>query len=185
MEWVIEWMESHPGTASWAQAIGTVVALAIAVVVPLHQNRTMRKQAAVHLHSQAIQLFDSLGAMANYAGQMLHLIHDEFDNDADVYDLVLQTRIPDSLASMGIELDRYPIHQLPDHDSVVTALDIKASFSNAAANVNDAFKALRNGDFPSYTAQVGQFRMEYLNYCEIVESFSKQADSYRMRIEAV
>jgi hypothetical protein len=29
------WIESHPGTAAWVQAVGTILALVIAIVVPV------------------------------------------------------------------------------------------------------------------------------------------------------
>lgn len=39
------WIEAHPGTASWAQAAGSFVAILIAIAVPAFQHRTDRRKA--------------------------------------------------------------------------------------------------------------------------------------------
>lgn len=44
-EFVSCWIESHPGLASWVQAVGSVIALLFAVLLPYLGRRADRKQA--------------------------------------------------------------------------------------------------------------------------------------------
>lgn len=47
MSWEVVscWIESHPGLASWVQAVGSVIALLFAVLLPYFGRRADRKQA--------------------------------------------------------------------------------------------------------------------------------------------
>ncbi|MCQ4297484.1 hypothetical protein NAU58_18050 [Pseudomonas stutzeri] len=185
MEWVFTWFEAHPGTASWAQAIGTIIALVIAIAVPFHQNRMMRREASIRNHEQAIQLFDSLGAMANFAGHLLSMVQDELNDDDGVFGTLSFAREDHMFSSMQVELDRYPIHQLPDHDSVATALELKSTYTRACVTLRASIDAFQRNDFAAYGNETERFRYEFALYCEVVERLSTQASNYRARIEAV
>ncbi|MGA4642260.1 hypothetical protein ACQKC8_16575 [Stutzerimonas stutzeri] len=181
MDWFVVWFEQHPGTASWAQAIGTLVALAIAVAVPLHQNYSLRRQAAVRSHEQALQLFDSLGAMADFAGAVVGASHRELQGEfvflegLDAYD-------PRVLAGITTELNRYPFYQLPDYESVTKALELKTSFSLAASHLERTVEAQLSGDLQAFNLAAACFNAEFDLYSETVKSFSAQANTYRDRI---
>jgi hypothetical protein len=41
----ITWVEAHPGTAAWAQAIGAILAIIVALLVPARQRQTARSDA--------------------------------------------------------------------------------------------------------------------------------------------
>lgn len=36
---ILDWIEKHPGTASWVQAVGSIAAIAAAAFIASHQNR--------------------------------------------------------------------------------------------------------------------------------------------------
>ncbi len=181
MEWLVVWFEQHPGTASWAQAIGTLIALAIAVAVPLHQNYSLRRQAVVRSHEQALQLFDSLGAMADFAGALLGAAHHElrgetaFDDGLDNYD-------PRVLAGIAAELERYPFYQLPDYESVTKALELKTSFFSAVDQLALTVEGQLSGDLRTFGMATACFNAAFELYSETVKSFSEQANTYRARI---
>ncbi|KXO81134.1 hypothetical protein [Stutzerimonas stutzeri] len=181
MEWLVVWFEQHPGTASWAQAVGTIIALVIALAVPFQQNRMMRKEASIRSHEQAIQLFDALGAIADFAEERLRSVHTAITGDT-WYEVLMREYHPDALASVANELENYPVYQLPDHQSVATALQIKACFARAWAAVNTAAGALKAGDIPAHEDAVTTFRIELEEYGELVQSFGFQATEYRERI---
>lgn len=42
---MLYWIEKHPGLASWVQALGSIIAIAIAIAVPWWQKRQAMKQA--------------------------------------------------------------------------------------------------------------------------------------------
>jgi len=181
MEWLVVWFEQHPGTASWAQAIGTLVALAITVAVPLHQNYSLRRQTVVRTHEQALQLFDSLGAMADFAGAVLGAAHQELQEDY-VFLEGVNTYDPRVIEGIAVELDRYPFYQLPDYESVRTALELKTTFSRAADHLNKVVEAQLRCDFDSYESESSCFDTEFALYGETVKDFSAQANTYRDRI---
>lgn len=45
MDAILTWIETHPGLSSWVQAIGSVVALGFAVILPALSRRADRKHA--------------------------------------------------------------------------------------------------------------------------------------------
>ncbi|HEC53798.1 MAG TPA: hypothetical protein ENI30_00220 [Gammaproteobacteria bacterium] len=45
LEVVSCWIEAHPGLASWVQAVGSVVALSFAVILPYFSRRADKRQA--------------------------------------------------------------------------------------------------------------------------------------------
>ncbi len=63
------WIEGHPGTAAWVQAVGSIILLAIAIGVPLWQQRTARvadRQAkAAELSSLRLALQTEVGMVSN------------------------------------------------------------------------------------------------------------------------
>ncbi|MBU9153178.1 hypothetical protein KTD28_00985 [Burkholderia gladioli] len=63
----LDWIEHHPGMASWVQAVGSIIALVIAIGVPAWQSanarKSARKEAAERFRAvaQVVQLaFDSI-----------------------------------------------------------------------------------------------------------------------------
>lgn len=184
MEWVLCWFEAHPGTASWAQAIGTIVALGIAIAVPFQQNRMMRREASIRSHEQAIQLFDSLGAMVNFADNLLGLVDNELASEDALLETLSFAHEEHMFASMQVELDRYPIHHLPDYDSVTAALELKSTYTRACIALRGSIEALSVGDFQTYAVKTKRFSAEYAVYREIAKRFDAQANRYRERIGA-
>jgi hypothetical protein len=41
----LSWIEAHPGTAGWVQAVGAVLAILLAIAIPFFQHRRERKTA--------------------------------------------------------------------------------------------------------------------------------------------
>lgn len=181
MEWLLTWFEAHPGTASWAQAFGTIVALAIAFAVPFQQNRMMRKEASIRSHEQAVQLFDAMGAIADHASERLLAFY-QLATGEDRYEFLMNTYRSDALASVAVEFDRYPVYQLPDHQSVSTALEIKAAFARAWSQMNLAATMVKSGRLPEHHEAVTQYLAELKQYSELLESFGRQVIEYRVRI---
>lgn len=181
MEWLVVWFEQHPGTASWVQAVGTLIALAVAVAVPLQQNYSLRRHAELRNHEQALQLYDSLGAMADFAGELLMAAHQELQDPA-AYLEGLEHFDPRVIAGVGAELDRYPFYQLPDYESVKKALELKSSFSDAAAHLTRTVEAQRDGQHDVFLVETARFNREFDFYRQTVKAFSEQANEYRARI---
>ncbi|MBC8739381.1 hypothetical protein F6X40_21805 [Paraburkholderia sp. UCT31] len=45
MAYILAWVEAHPGLAAWVQAVGTIIAMFIAIAVPAFQITAARRQA--------------------------------------------------------------------------------------------------------------------------------------------
>ncbi|WP_312960077.1 hypothetical protein [Stutzerimonas nitrititolerans] len=124
MEWVLCWFEAHPGTASWAQAIGSILALAVAIGLAYWQlrntNRTLNRQR----NQDTKQLVDGFSAIADYAVKQFN-------------DVVYQVKQPtfllylcegldaEELRRIVTTIDAFPIFQLPSYKAIETALEIK------------------------------------------------------------
>jgi hypothetical protein len=46
LQQLLDWIETHPGVASWAQAVGAIVAIVAAFLISASQLRSERKRAA-------------------------------------------------------------------------------------------------------------------------------------------
>jgi hypothetical protein len=56
------WIEAHPGAAAWVQAVGSLVAIGIAIWVPAWQRRTARRDARDERLAKARSLLMLIGA---------------------------------------------------------------------------------------------------------------------------
>ena len=48
----IEWIEAHPAFAGYVQMLGSILALAIAILIPFWQRQTLERAAALELRSK-------------------------------------------------------------------------------------------------------------------------------------
>jgi hypothetical protein len=58
---VMTWVEAHPGTAGWAQAIGAILVVIVAIWVPARQRRTARADAERERRLRARSLLILIG----------------------------------------------------------------------------------------------------------------------------
>ncbi|KAB0548469.1 hypothetical protein F7R01_13425 [Pseudomonas argentinensis] len=182
MDLLISWFEAHSGTAGWMQAFGGLIGLAIAIYLPHQQHVKALKQAGLQRHERSLQLFDALGAMANFAGQSLLNVLGAMESPDFVEELPYAYQ-PSELEGLATAFSSYPLHELPDHDSVQSALLIKSSFSHASKKLSEAFSAVMSGDLAAYIEHKDVFEFYYNELCEHVTRFSDLADGYRKRLQ--
>jgi hypothetical protein len=62
--WLMGWIEHHPGLAAWLQAVGAIIAVAVAIWVPARQHSVARADAEIErrlkARSLALRLLPSL-----------------------------------------------------------------------------------------------------------------------------
>jgi len=124
MECVIAWFEAHQGTASWAQAIGSVVALVVAIGLAHWQHRetseTFKSQRTVGINQQ-LEVFRSI---ADYAVKRFTEITDEVNKPTFLLFLCEGLDI-DGLKRILTMIDGFPIYSLPDYKCVEAAVEIQ------------------------------------------------------------
>jgi hypothetical protein len=184
MEALITWLEAHPGTAGWMQAFGGLIGLAIAIYLPHRQHVQAQRQASLQRHERSLQLFDALGAMANFAGQCLLNILNAMDSPDYMEELPYAYQPPE-LEGLASTISSYPLHELPDHDSVQSALLIKSSFTHACKKLAEAYAAAMSGELGAYEEHKDVFEFHYNELCGHVTRFSEQADSYRLQLARI
>jgi hypothetical protein len=70
---MVDWIEHHPGLAAWLQAIGAIIAVAVAIWVPARQHSVARADAEMErrlkARSLALRLLPSLLELAEHVKQ--------------------------------------------------------------------------------------------------------------------
>lgn len=69
MECIINWIEHHPGTASWVQAVGSIAAVVAAFVVSHLQFRAQRNTTALRYKSRQFSYFAVAENLVDYSNQ--------------------------------------------------------------------------------------------------------------------
>ncbi|MPR12872.1 hypothetical protein [Microvirga tunisiensis] len=69
---LLKWIEMHPGTASWAQAIGSVLAIAAAIWIASAQSREARREAKAAKKAQ----FDAFIGLSDEALRQVKKVAD-------------------------------------------------------------------------------------------------------------
>jgi hypothetical protein len=124
MACVLHWIEAHPGTAAWVQAVGTLIALAIAIAIPVWQAQREARD-----HRKGVS--DSLLAMAAVATRILTAVqHDvkEFDELGMREGKWWVVEMSDDAYERYINcLLQIPLHSMPDDETVRALIDITES----------------------------------------------------------
>ena len=96
---MLAWIEAHPGTAAWVQAVGTIAAVAFAVALPVVQRRSAEQAAALAARTPLTNAMTVLTQATNYVR-------------ADSSDAETKHRIAEALNSAHQGLANFPIHSL-------------------------------------------------------------------------
>jgi hypothetical protein len=82
---VLDWIEDHPGTAAWAQAVVTSIALFIAIWLPLRQHQQTRKDEQEardrELAGLRLALYTEVRLVAHACLQQLSIAGDAVQTD--------------------------------------------------------------------------------------------------------
>ena len=113
----LNWMDSHPGLASWAQAVGTLVALFVAIGVAWWQGRQSRKlfqDQINHVAEEArLQRIASLRATVEVAEIVARYVIEAARKMPDIIMEGSAPRYRDALEAAALWIARLPIYELP------------------------------------------------------------------------
>ena len=121
---ILSWMDGHSGTASWAQAIGSVVAILAAISIASRQNRHLLTQALRQKEEEVAKLYGAFTAYAIGAltpfGKIEHQLKGE-----DPIGFLLNNFPTESIERNLRTLDDFPVHSLFNYKSVKAALAVR------------------------------------------------------------
>jgi hypothetical protein len=116
---LLSWIECHPGTAGWVQAIGAIVALAIAIFVPLWMARsTDRTKQRRFLESVA-----SIGGEAQecFANAAMHCGAGSSEGET----FVLSVDAYHRFRIVSAAINAIPVHQIPNYELTRSVLELQ------------------------------------------------------------
>lgn len=135
----LNWIETHSGLASWAQAIGSLVALAVAIGVAGWQGRQSRKlfrDQIKHVTEEArLQRIASLRATVEVAEIVARRVMDAARKMPDILLEGSAPRHSDALEAAVLWIAKLPIYELP---GALVAREVQ----NIALSANRMLKVL-------------------------------------------
>lgn len=177
MEEMLKFFETHPGTASWVQAVGSVLALVITIALAQFQLWATRRHYESQIKSRQVQMFDAFGGICNFIGiELDNLARGMHRYPQEYLEEVYQpVTIQTALATM----DNFPFFELPEHEHVSTALRIRDACHICLRFSNNAITDWKEGNFAHSQHNVEELKkaLEYLT--TQVEIFSGYAISTR------
>lgn len=176
MDAVLMWMESHQGLASWAQAIGALIALVIAIWLPAHQHnqatRLMREQRELEVRN----LMGSFAAMADWGTRTFEKF-DAILQQEDVVGKISKSYIPEAHERIGRIFEGFPYHNLPSYDLTKHAMEVRDAAFFVNSNIHIAATNMIDG-----TINLAHFRGYYPEqvavYRKLVERYHQLMAQY-------
>jgi hypothetical protein len=135
---LLGWIESHPGIAAWVQAIGAIVALVVAISVPVwmarRADRLSRKRFLESVTSISNEVLKCLvnAAMKCSAGEGEGLF---FVRSVEAFH---RFRIVSSA------INSIPLHQLPSYEVTQSVLELQAIMAEGLMQLDAAFKEIED-----------------------------------------
>lgn len=177
-------MDSHPGLASWAQAVGTLVALFVAIGVAWWQGRQSRKlfrDQIKHVAEEArLQRIASLRATVEVAEIVARRVIKVARKMPDILMEESASRHRDALEAAALWIARLPIYELP---GALVAREVQ----NIALSANQTLKVL-----DKISTEGRQSEESYNSLCRLIVVAEKAladltffADKYSGGVEVI
>lgn len=129
------WIETHPALAGWFQAVGSIAAIVVALLVPYVQHEVQRRRelrrtahAIVHLAHQAGAILGQLTKIAAAPASVLGRNR-------------LEAFPEEMLDAVIADLDRLPVQQFDDYDALATVTALRGQMQRARGTLTTALSA--------------------------------------------
>ena len=129
------WVEAHPALAGWFQAIGSIAAIVVALMVPYVQHQVQQRRerrrvahAIVHLAHQAGSILGQLVKIAASPTQLEGMHR-------------LQAFPEEMLDTVIDDLDRLPVQQFDDYDALGAVIALRGQMQRARGTLTAALAA--------------------------------------------
>ncbi|WNF45175.1 hypothetical protein RHP75_12335 [Pseudomonas sp. SG20056] len=121
---ILSWMDSHSGIASWAQAVGSVVAILAAIAIASRQNRHLLTQVSRQKEEDVAKFYGAFSAYAMGALTPFGKIEQELKGENSI-GFLLNNFPTESIERNLRTLDDFPVHSLLNYRSVTAALRVR------------------------------------------------------------
>jgi hypothetical protein len=168
METAILWMEAHQGLASWAQAIGAMIALGIAIWVPAHQHAQATRLMLEQRELEVRNLLSSFAAMADWGDRTFTKYEVVLQQD----DVIAKTRekyIPEAHERVGRIFENFPYHNLPSYELTKHAMEVRDAAFFVNTNIHVGATRMIAG-----TIDIVHFRKFYHQQVELYSDLVQQ-----------
>lgn len=178
------WIEHHPGLASWVQAIGSLLALAVAIGVARQQGRQSRKlfrDQVNHVSEEArLQRIASLRATVEVAEIVARRVIEVSRRMPDIIIEGSALLHRDALEAAALWIARLPIYELP---GALVAREVQ----NIALYANRMHKVLDQISTQGYQSDESQKSLRVLNGApeKALVSLTSFADEYSGGVEVI
>lgn len=173
---IITWMESHPGAASWAQAIGALIALAIAIWVPAHQHKQATRLMREQRELEVMNFLSSFAAMADWGKRTFSKFEAVLQQN-DVIEKVRRSYIPEAHERVARIFENFPYHSLPSYELTMHAMEVRDVAIFVSTNIHVASGKMADG-----TLDLPHFRRYYKEqtdaYAELVAKYHSLMSTY-------
>lgn len=115
MDCLLNWLEAHPGLASWFQAIGSMLALATALIVVFFQNNAARQIGIEERQQLECVKLRSILAILSWIAGMLHAIERNIPTNHSYTRVINPGDVEDRIQA----LKNIPLIEVPDARLVV------------------------------------------------------------------
>lgn len=133
---LLTWIECHPGTAAWVQAIGAIVALAVAIFVPVwmakradHLSRERFLESVRSISDEVSRCFVNAATKCN-AGPESGLL------------FVASVEAFHRFRIVSSAINAIPLHQLPSYGVTRSVLELQAMMAEGQMQLDTAFKEI-------------------------------------------
>lgn len=131
---LLGWIEIHPGTAAWVQAVSTIVALAIAIRVPQASDRRSRRRFL----SSVASICDEVRDCFVNASERCSADPDEG------LEFVRSVQAFHRFRIVSSSVHAIPLHELPTYDATRSVLELQAMMAEALMQLDTAFKEIED-----------------------------------------
>lgn len=187
MTTLICWLESHQHLSGWAQALGSFIALFIAIAVPYRQTRAAREEAREIARKEArdkklaimdqVEKLYALGLFASKALGKLSQITKGRDIDA-IVETFDETHSRSELKNVVSSFNQVPMFELPNASFVTIGLQLREACNAGVESFEDYLSGLRNYN----STQVGSSYGRLETATKKIEQLLEQLASARLEL---
>ena len=168
---LLMWIENHPGTAAWVQAIGTIVALFITIFIPVYSARKADRITRSRFLASVFSISNEVYECLNNAAAECQAGNEEGSLFVRSVDAVHRFRIV--LAA----ITAIPLHQLPGYEVTQSVLELQAIMAKGQVQLDAAFKEVENHDrlvqAPLYSGAFSDLAAQARFHANIIENYIK------------
>lgn len=169
---VICWLNQNEGVAAWVQTIGSLLALGIAIAIPVVQHR---REDAKAVRAEIVRRYTQINFVWSTVGTIIGELQDMLDNIKQEHCVISKQNADQQKAFENVLLsfDAFPIHELHTAPLVTLALEMRRDCHKIVDLIlkalSDAEASMTKGtdvDLSTIENQLGQLKKRHKQWSE-------------------